>query len=117
MSIRRWPSVGSRAMPKRKKADQQVEIFDGAGVSRGLELVLAPGTASGYSGVRPSGSKWAARYAVEGCCKWRYIGTFDSPQEAAVQVALVTRGDYSVASPPPRKPPTRGVLCPPAPLL
>ena len=56
-------------MPKRKKADRQVEIFDGAGVSSRLELVLAPGTVSGYAGVRPSGRKWSARCAGKGCCK------------------------------------------------
>ena len=46
---------GSVTMPKRKLEEQQVEIFEGEGVAGSLELVLAPGTASGYAGVRPSG--------------------------------------------------------------
>ena len=59
---------GSVTMPKRKLEEQQVEIFEGEGVAGSLELVLAPGTASGYAGVRPSGRMWLARQQR----RWRH---------------------------------------------
>ena len=86
--------------------EQQVEIFEGEGVAGSLELVLAPGTASGYAGVRPSGRMWLVRHLVGR--SWRNIGSFHTAQAAAVQVALAKRGEIAVRSPRPRKPRSSG---------
>eukprot|EP00966_Prymnesium_polylepis_P070835 1645948-Prymnesium_polylepis.1 len=47
----------------------------------GVALHLAPGTASGYKGVRPMGSRFYARRVVDGTTK--NLGTFDTAEEAA----------------------------------
>eukprot|EP00966_Prymnesium_polylepis_P137009 3166061-Prymnesium_polylepis.1 len=79
-------------MGRRKREDREYETYEGAGASASLRLELAPGSRSGYVGVRRSGQKWMARFHV-GASKWRYIGTYETPQEAAVQVALATSGE------------------------
>jgi hypothetical protein len=88
-------------MPKRKVAERAVELVELVGPSGSieLELELAPGTASGFAGVRPAGCRWQARITIPGS-KWRCLGTFDSKKEAAVQRALALHRNDVPPTPP-----------------
>ena len=79
-------------------SEPQVEVF---GVHR---LELAPGTRSGYVGVRQTKSKkrpWQSWLALKGE-KRRNVGSFTTPQEAAVARAAAKAGGVHLL-PSPRK--------------
>ena len=77
-------------------AAEQIEVF---GVHR---LALAPATRSGYVGVRPTKSKrraWQAWVHIKGE-KRRCLGSFNTPQEAAVaRAGALTLGPDTLPSP------------------
>lgn len=79
-----------------EEGTEQVEVF---GVHR---LPLAPGTQSGYRGVRPNKSKkrpWQAWVHIKGE-KRRCLGSFETEREAAVaRAAAISCGVESLPSP------------------
>ena len=91
--------VRSAAMEEEgEDSELQVEVF---GIHR---LELAPGTRSGYIGVRPTNSKkrpWQAWVALKGE-KRRNVGSYKTPQEAAVARAAAKAGGVHLL-PSPRK--------------
>jgi len=82
-----------------------IEVF---GVHR---LQLAPGTKSGYTGVRPCKSKknpWQAWLSLKGE-KRRNVGSFKTPRDAAVaRAAAKASGAHLLRSPRQQAPRTKG---------
>ena len=83
-------------MEESEEEEEQVEIF---GVHR---LQLAPGTQSGYIGVRPNKSRkrpWQAWVHIKGE-KRRCLGSFEKKTDAAVtRAAAISCGVESLPSP------------------
>ena len=82
-------AVGLALMTKKKAVD--TEVVEGAGASARLVLVLKAGTKSGYAGVTPNGKLWRARIYKPAKKQWDTVGTYDSPKEAAIQLAIAQK--------------------------
>ena len=52
---------------------------------------MKPGTKSGYGGVTPNGKLWRARIYKVAKKQWDTVGTYDSPKEAAIQLAIAQK--------------------------
>ena len=61
------------------------------GASSRLVLVLKADTKSGYAGVTPNGKLWRARIYMAAKKQWDTVGTYESPRDAAIQLAIAQK--------------------------
>ena len=97
--------VGLVLMTRKKPVE--TEVVEGAGASSRLVLIVKAGTKSGYAGVTPNGKLWRARIYKAAKKQWDTVGTYGSPKEAAIQLAIaqkeLEKGFGSIYSPLKRK--------------
>ena len=91
-----------------RKKPVETEVVEGAGASSRLVLIVKAGTKSGYAGVTPNGKLWPrARIYKAAKKQWDTVGTYGSPKEAAIQLAIaqkeLEKGFGSIYSPLKRK--------------
>ena len=81
--------------------------MEGAGASSRLVHIVKAGTKSGYASVTPNGKLWRARIYKAAKQQWDTVGTYGSPKEAAIQLAIAQKefekGFGSIYSPLKRK--------------
>ena len=74
-----------------RKKPVETEVVEGAGASSRLVLVLKAETKSGYAGVTPNGKLWRARIYKSAKKQWDTVGTYESPRDAAIQLAIAQK--------------------------
>ena len=74
-----------------RKKPVETEVVVGAGASSRLVLVLKAETKSGYAGVTPNGKLWRARIYKSAKKQWYTVGTYESPRDAAIQLAIAQK--------------------------
>ena len=74
-----------------KKKAVETEVVEGAGASSRLVLIVKAGTKSGYAGVTPNGKLWRARIYKAAKKQWDTVGTYESPRDAAIQLAIAQK--------------------------
>jgi hypothetical protein len=82
-------AVGLALMTKKKAVE--TEVVEGAGASSRLVLIVKAGTKSGYAGVTPNGKLWRARIYKAAKKQWDTVGTYESPRDAAIQLAIAQK--------------------------
>ena len=82
-------AVGLALMTRKKPVE--TEVVEGAGASLRLVLVLKADTKSGYAGVTPNGKLWRARIYKSAKKQWDTVGTYESPRDAAIQLAIAQK--------------------------
>ena len=74
-----------------RKKPVETEVVEGAGASSRLILILKAGSKSGYAGVTPNGKLWRARIYKPAKKQWDTVGTYESPRDAAIQLAIAQK--------------------------